>query len=149
MNFSKQFEKWTLLDQSWLILSIVDWFWTCKVQNPNSKLLWKSNTQCLKTFKKVFLLGPAIKFWPCWPNFGPVFVKKWPILNIQHSNFKHWFRLRGWKDIRGQSWRLKKISFQLLYQNQCLVPHVKDLLHICLETKAQGFWVTSRVFNLG
>ena len=34
------------------------------------------------------------------------------------------------------------ISLQLLDQNQCLVSHIKDLFHICLETKGQGFWTT-------
>ena len=34
-------------------------------------------------------------------------------------------------------------------QNQCLVPHLKDLLCICLEIKAQGFWMSFKVCNLG
>ena len=46
-----------------------------------------------------------------------------------------------------QLWLL--ISLQPLDQNQCLVLHLKDLLHICLEAKAQGFWVTFKVLNLG
>ena len=46
-----------------------------------------------------------------------------------------------------QLWPL--ISLQPLDQNQCLVLHLKDLLHICLEAKAQGFWVTFKVFNFG
>ena len=91
---------------------------------------------------------------------------------------KHWFWSRGCKDIRGQSWRSKKISahapdsrpmhpgpavsadiffdlqlwplisLQPLDQNQCLVPHLKDLLRICLEVKAQSFWKTFKVLNL-
>ena len=39
-----------------------------------------------------------------------------------------------------QLWPL--ISLQPLDQNQYLVHHLKDLFHICLETKAQGFWMT-------
>ena len=31
------------------------------------------------------------------------------------------------------------VSLQPLDQNQCLVPHLKDLFRINLETKAQGF----------
>ena len=89
---------------------------------------------------------------------------------------KHWFWSRGFKDTRGQSWSSEKISansadtghmgsnqadipfnlqlwplisLQPLDQNQCLVLYLKDLLHICLETKAQGFWVTFKVSNLG
>ena len=91
---------------------------------------------------------------------------------------KHWFWSRGCKDIRGQSWRSKKISarapdsrpmhgpavladiffvlqlwplisLQPLDQNQCLVSHLKDLLPICLEVKAHSFWVTFKVLNLG
>ena len=46
-----------------------------------------------------------------------------------------------------QLWPL--ISLQPLDQNQCLVPHLKDLFHICLETKAQGFWMTFKVCNHG
>ena len=41
------------------------------------------------------------------------------------------------------------ISLQPLDQNQCLVPHFKDLSHICLEIKAQGFWMTFNTSNLG
>ena len=92
---------------------------------------------------------------------------------------KHWFWSRGCKDIRGQSWRSKKISArapdsrpmhpgpavsadiffdlqlwplissQPLDQNQCLVLHMKDLLRICLEVKGQGFWMTFKVCNHG
>ena len=40
------------------------------------------------------------------------------------------------------------ISLQSPDQNQCLVPHLKDLFHICLETKVQGFWMTFKVCNL-
>ena len=39
-----------------------------------------------------------------------------------------------------QLWPL--VSLQTLDQNQWLVPHLKDLFHISLETKAQGFWIT-------
>ena len=46
-----------------------------------------------------------------------------------------------------QIWPL--ISLQPLDQNQCLVPHLKDLFHICLETKVQGFWMTFKVCNHG
>ena len=46
-----------------------------------------------------------------------------------------------------QLWPL--ISLQPLDQNQCLVPHLKDLLRICLENKAQGFWTSFKVCNLG
>ena len=31
------------------------------------------------------------------------------------------------------------MSLQPLDQNQYIVPNLKDLFHICLETKAQGF----------
>ena len=46
-----------------------------------------------------------------------------------------------------QLWPL--ISLQPLDQNQCLVLHLKDIFHICLEIKVQGFWMTFKVFNLG
>ena len=46
-----------------------------------------------------------------------------------------------------QLWFL--ISLQPLDKNQCLVPHLKDLFHICLGDKAQGFWKTFNMFNLG
>ena len=46
-----------------------------------------------------------------------------------------------------QLWPL--ISLQPLDQNQCLIPHLKDLLRICLEDKAQGFWTSFKVCNLG
>ena len=36
-----------------------------------------------------------------------------------------------------------------LDQNQCLVLHLKDLFHICLETKIYGFWMTFKVCNDG
>ena len=39
------------------------------------------------------------------------------------------------------------ISLQPLDQNQCLVPHFKDLLRICLEIKGQSFWMTFKVYN--
>ena len=42
-----------------------------------------------------------------------------------------------------QLWPL--ISLQPLNQNQCLVPHLKDSFHICLEIKVQGFWMTFSV----
>ena len=45
-----------------------------------------------------------------------------------------------------QLWPL--VSLQPLDQNQCLVPHLKDLFHICLETKVQGFWMTFNICNL-
>ena len=40
------------------------------------------------------------------------------------------------------------VSLQLLNQNLCLEPHLKDTFHICLEIKVQGFWMTFKVFNL-
>ena len=46
-----------------------------------------------------------------------------------------------------QLWSL--VSLLPLDQNQFLVPHLKDLFHICLETKAQGFWMTFKLCNLG
>ena len=46
-----------------------------------------------------------------------------------------------------QLWPL--VSLQPLDQNQCLVPHLKDLFHICLGDKAQGFWMTFNICNLG
>ena len=42
-----------------------------------------------------------------------------------------------------QLWPL--ISLQPLDQNQFLVLHLKDLFHICLETKAQGFWMNFKL----
>ena len=46
-----------------------------------------------------------------------------------------------------QLWPL--VSLQPLDQNQCLVPHLKDLFCICLGIKAQSFWMTFNVCNLG
>ena len=46
-----------------------------------------------------------------------------------------------------QLWPL--VFLQPLDQNQSLVPHLKDLFHICLEPKAQGFWMTFNLFNCG
>ena len=46
-----------------------------------------------------------------------------------------------------QLWPL--ISLQPLDQDLCLVRHLKDLFHICLETKAQCFWMTFKVCNHG
>ena len=34
------------------------------------------------------------------------------------------------------------ISLQLLHQNECLVPHLKDLFHTCLEPDAQYHFTT-------
>ena len=45
-----------------------------------------------------------------------------------------------------QLWPL--ISLYPLDQNQPLVPHIKDLCHVCLETKGQGYWKTFKVYNL-
>ena len=41
------------------------------------------------------------------------------------------------------------MSLQPLDQNQCLVPQLKDLLHICLELETQGHGMIFRVCNLG
>ena len=38
--------------------------------------------------------------------------------------------------------------FAALDQNQCLVPHLKDLIEICLEPKAQGHGMNFKVCNL-
>ena len=46
-----------------------------------------------------------------------------------------------------QIWPL--VSLQPLDQNQCLVLHLKDLFHICLEPKAQAFWMTFNLCNCG
>ena len=46
-----------------------------------------------------------------------------------------------------QLWPL--ISLQPLDQNHCLVPHLKDLFHISLGSKAQSFWMTFNICNLG
>ena len=46
-----------------------------------------------------------------------------------------------------QLWPL--IFLQPLDQNQSLVLHLKDLFHICLEPKAQGFWMTFNLCNCG
>ena len=35
---------------------------------------------------------------------------------------------------------------QPLDQNHCLVPHLKDLFHICLDTIAQDFYIHFKVF---
>ena len=43
---------------------------------------------------------------------------------------------------------LTLIFLQPLDQIECLVPHLKDLFHICLEPEAQGNNMTSRVCNL-
>ena len=36
-----------------------------------------------------------------------------------------------------------------LDQNECLVPHLKDLIHICLEPEAQGRGMTFNVHYIG
>ena len=41
------------------------------------------------------------------------------------------------------------ILLKSLKQNQCLVPHLKDLFCICLKTKTQGFWMSFKLCNLG
>ena len=46
-----------------------------------------------------------------------------------------------------QIWPL--ISSQSLDQKQCLVLHLKNLFHICLVIKDQGFWMTFKVCNHG
>ena len=46
-----------------------------------------------------------------------------------------------------QLWPL--ISLQPLNQNHYLVLYLKDLIHICLKIKAQGFWMTFKACNLG
>ena len=46
-----------------------------------------------------------------------------------------------------QIWPL--IYLQPLEQNQWLVPHLKDLFHICLDTIAQDFWMIFKVPDLG
>ena len=86
---------------------------------------------------------------------------------------------RSVKTIRGQSWRSKRncwlgqvqdrglhaqgctqrlffnlqlwpiMFLQPLDQNKCLVPHLKDLLHISLEPEAEGHGMTFKVYNLG
>ena len=60
--------------------------------------------------------------------------------------------IRGCKELaeiyyKFQLWPL--ISLQPIDWNQCLVHHLKDLFHICLEIKTQGFWMTFKVCNLG
>ena len=65
----------------------------------------------------------------------------------------------GWPQVHGfesdrsadfffdlQLWSL--ISLQPPDQYQSLVPHLKHLFHICIETKAQGFSMTFKVCNL-
>ena len=70
----------------------------------------------------------------------------------------HPCRSRGCKIIKGQSWRSIKnlpvqgwpqIFLQPLDLQECTVPHLKDLIHICLELEAQGHGVTFKVYNLG
>ena len=51
-------------------------------------------------------------------------------------------------DIFSEPWLWPLVSLQPLNQNQCLVLHIKDLLHFCLETKGQGYWMTFKVCNL-
>ena len=41
------------------------------------------------------------------------------------------------------------IFLQLLDQNECLVTHLKDPLHICLETKVQVYGITFKGCDLG
>ena len=45
-----------------------------------------------------------------------------------------------------QLWPL--VSLQPLDQNQYLVPHLKDLLCIGLEIKAESFWMTFNIWNI-
>ena len=45
-----------------------------------------------------------------------------------------------------QLWPL--VSLRFSNQKQSLVPHMKDLLHIYLEPKGQGFWITFKAFHL-
>ena len=46
-----------------------------------------------------------------------------------------------------QLWPL--ISLQPLDQNQCLVPHLINRFHISMGIKAQSFWKTFNICNLG
>ena len=46
-----------------------------------------------------------------------------------------------------QIWPL--IFLQPLDQNECLVHHLKDLPHICLEPKVQDHRMTFKVYNVG
>ena len=55
------------------------------------------------------------------------------------------FELGRFSDL--QLWSL--IPLQPLDQNQCLVPHLKDLFHICLKLENQGHSMTFRICNLG
>ena len=87
---------------------------------------------------------------------------------------KHWFWSSDWRNIKDEKLEVKKTStrrrrislkssqvsnfffdlqlwplipLQPYDQNQCLVLHLKDPFHICLETKVQGFWMTFKVCN--
>ena len=93
-------------------------------------------------------------------------VMPWPWLSVSKQIWIRSFkwgtvrpcRSKGYKNIRGQSWRSKKIcrfsqpharrvrgwpswqfSLQPLDWQECTVPHLKDLVHICLETKSQVY----------
>ena len=50
----------------------------------------------------------------------------------------HGFERGQSEDIFPKLQLLPLVSLQPLDQNQCLVPHLKDLFHICLKIKAQG-----------
>ena len=64
-------------------------------------------------------VGVRKKYLPTWPTLGA-----W----VRSGLFsRYFFRTRT------------LISLQPFDQNQRLVPYLKDLFHICLETKAQGF----------
>ena len=81
------------------------------------------------------------------------------------TNKSYWYVLRvkiclGWPRVHGfePGW-LADIFFKLQLQplitlkphdeNESLALHLKDLFHICWDTKAQGFWKTFKVCNLG
>ena len=90
----------------------------------------------------------------------------------------HPCRSRGCKNIKGQSWRsiknlpvqpapgasgsswpswqfsLRSPTFtinilQPLDLQECTVPHLKYLIHICLELEAQGYGITFNMFYVG
>ena len=65
-----------------------------------------------------------------------------------------WPRVHGFEPGRSadifselQLWLM--VTLQPLDKNGCIVPYLKDLFYICLETKVQGFWITFEICNLG
>ena len=139
-------------------LSFISKIWS---KHTNSIILFEPQLHRLKVIQKPWALGSK-QIWNRSFKWGT----------------KHWFWSRGCKDIRGQSWSSKKYlptrptpgarvqtgpigryfselqlwlmgTLQPLDKNGCIVPHLKDLFHICLGIKAQSIWMTFNICNLG